>query len=87
MGKAFRRIGQAPPTRPKILSVRDVSTAIRLFVEGSESSTLNGILARDGNFFEQEWQTLWLPSVAIYMETNPRKRADFLVRGRGILDE
>jgi hypothetical protein len=34
-----------------------------------------------------EWRTLWLPSTAIYMETNPGSRADFLIAGRGMFHE
>jgi len=57
---------------------------LRFFVESDERSTLEAILKRDGSYFEEEWRTLWLPSSAIYMETEPQLRADFLVRGRGI---
>lgn len=59
---------------------------LRFFVQSHESSVLKAVLERDGSFFEKEWRALWLPSVAAYMETNPRGRADYLVRGRGLTE-
>jgi hypothetical protein len=68
---------------PKIAPLYDC----RLFVESHEATALPAILERDGDYFENEWRSLWLPSAAIYMKTNPRSRADFLVRGRGMFNE
>jgi len=59
----------------------------RFFVESHEATVLQAVLERDGDYFENEWRTLWLPSTAIYMETNPRSRADFLIAGRGMFHE
>jgi hypothetical protein len=60
---------------------------MRLFLESHEPTILDAVLERDGNFFDKEWRNLWLPSVSIYMETNPRARADYLITGRGIVHE
>jgi hypothetical protein len=54
---------------------------------GNEATILQAILERDGDYFEHEWRTLWLPSIAICMKTDPRSRADFLIRGRGMINE
>ena len=56
---------------------------IRFFVESDETTILEAVLKRDGNYFENEWRDLWLPNAALYMETKPRERADFFVAGRG----
>lgn len=56
---------------------------IRFFVQSDGTSMLEAILKRDGNFLEKEWRSLWLPSIASYIMTNPQERADFLVVGRG----
>jgi len=60
--------------------------SLRLFVESRETTVLTAVLSRDGHYFEAEWRNLWLPSVDIYMKTNPRARADLLVQGRGIIE-
>jgi len=67
---------------PKITPLYD----IRFFIE-SDDAIIESILERDGTFFEKEWRTLWLPSVEVYMQTNPRIRADFLVAGRGVVTD
>ncbi len=57
---------------------------LRFFVESDETTILEAVLERDGNYFEKEWRNLWLPSLALYMETKPRERTDFFVAGRGV---
>lgn len=57
---------------------------VRFFVESDETTILDAVLRRDGNYFENEWRDLWLPNAALYMETKPRQRADFFVAGRGV---
>ncbi|GLQ54388.1 hypothetical protein GCM10010862_16470 [Devosia nitrariae] len=56
----------------------------KVFVE-SDPATLPSALAERGyGPWEEEWQTIFLPSVEIYMQTRPRDRAELLVAGRGI---
>lgn len=56
----------------------------KVFVE-SDAATLPAALAARGfGPWEKEWQTLFLPSTEIYMQTRPRDRADLLVAGRGL---
>jgi hypothetical protein len=39
---------------------------------------------RDGTSDEANWHNLYLPSVDLYMATEPKARADVVVAGRGI---
>lgn len=64
---------------PDIASLFD----LRFFVESDETSILEAVLERDGNYFEKEWRDHWLPNAALYMKTKPRERADYMVAGRG----
>lgn len=51
----------------------------------SDPATLPAALAERGyGPWEKEWQTIFLPSVEIYMETRPQDRASLLVAGRGL---
>jgi uridine kinase len=56
---------------------------LRFFIESGAASTFDAAMARDGRAWAEEWRTLFLPSVALYMETAPQSRADHLVAGRG----
>ena len=57
---------------------------LRFFIESDEASTYAAAMARDGERWALEWRTIFLPSVVLYMETNPRARADHVVAGRGV---
>lgn len=56
---------------------------LRLWVESDAATVLDASLARGVGGWEQEWRALFLPSVALYLETKPVGRADILVAGRG----
>lgn len=57
---------------------------LRLWVESAPSTTLTAALARGVGDWEHEWRNLFMPSVELYLQTNPRSRADYLVKGRGV---
>lgn len=56
---------------------------LRVFVESDRRSTLQTALDRGVGAWETEWRELFLPSVDLYMSTEPENRADVLVAGRG----
>lgn len=56
---------------------------LRLWVESDASTTLSASLARGVGDWEHEWREVFMPSVELYMQTQPRQRADHLVAGRG----
>lgn len=56
---------------------------LRLWVEGDPNTTLAASLARGVGDWEHEWREVFMPSVELYLETNPKQRAEHLVAGRG----
>jgi len=56
---------------------------LRIFVESDRASTLQTAIDRGVGAWETEWRELFLPSADLYMLTEPQKRADLLVAGRG----
>jgi uridine kinase len=56
---------------------------LRLWVESDATTTLAASLARGVGDWEREWRELFMPSVELYLTTDPRKRADCIVAGRG----
>ena len=56
---------------------------MRLWVESDASTTLAASLARGVGDWESEWRTLFMPSVALYLASDPWLRADHIVAGRG----
>jgi hypothetical protein len=57
---------------------------VGVFVDSDRATTLQAALDRGVGLWEREWRELFLPSVDLYMGTNPRSRADLLVSGRGV---
>ena len=49
-----------------------------------EATTLAASLARGVGDWEHEWREVFMPSVALYLETEPKRRADFIIAGRGL---
>jgi uridine kinase len=49
---------------------------IRIFIESDRSTVLQTATQRGVGPWEREWADLFLPSVDLYMATEPRKRAD-----------
>lgn len=86
-------IGDERETRPDhLVVVEGVSSLhpslaplydLRIWVESDASTVLEASIARGLGDWEHEWRTLFLPSVALYLETNPLERADLVVAGRG----
>ena len=56
---------------------------LRFWVESDAASMLDAALSRGVGDWAGEWRTLFAPSVALYLDSDPRSRADFVVRGRG----
>jgi uridine kinase len=56
---------------------------LRFFVESDESSIVATAIQRGDGQWAREWQDYFLPSTHLYMQTDPRSRADHLVAGRG----
>jgi uridine kinase len=55
---------------------------VRVFVASDRATTLQTAMRRGVGPWEREWRELFLPSVDIYMATEPQRRADVVVRGR-----
>jgi len=56
---------------------------LKAWVESDAATTLQASIDRGVGSWEREWRDLFMPSVALYMETDPQKRADLVVAGRG----
>jgi uridine kinase len=56
---------------------------LRFWVESDADTTLAASLARGTSGWDDEWRGLFMPSVALYLATDPRGRADHVVAGRG----
>lgn len=56
---------------------------LRLWVESDPATTLEASLARGVGAWERDWRELFMPSVALYLATDPQQRADLRVMGRG----
>lgn len=67
---------------PNLKPLYDLS----FWVESDASSTLQASLERGVGDWAFEWQNLFMPSVELYLETSPKDRADFIVKGRGYLE-
>ena len=57
---------------------------LRFWVDSDASTMLQASLDRGVGAWGREWRELFLPSVKLYMQANPRERADFHVTGRGL---
>ena len=56
---------------------------LRLWIDSDAATTLDASLERGVGDWEQDWRDLFMPSVALYLATDPQRRADLLVKGRG----
>jgi uridine kinase len=56
---------------------------LSFWVESDAKTTLTASLARGVGDWAHEWRELFMPSVALYLDSQPRQRADYRVRGRG----
>lgn len=55
---------------------------LRIFVSSDRTTILTAAQSRGFGPWEREWETLFLPSVDLYMATQPEGRADWIVAGR-----
>jgi len=56
---------------------------VRIWVESDPATTLAASIGRGVGGWAEPWERLFLPSVALYLETRPRTRADLIAAGRG----
>ena len=56
---------------------------LRFWVESDADTVLSASTARGVGPWEREWREMFIPSVELYLETEPKARADFVVIGRG----
>jgi uridine kinase len=55
----------------------------RIWVESDAATMLAASVARGVGDWMRQWEEMFLPSVGLYLETDPRGRADILAAGRG----
>jgi uridine kinase len=56
---------------------------LRIWVESDHQTTLAASLERGVGSWAHEWQFMFLPSVELYLRTDPKSRADVVALGRG----
>lgn len=56
---------------------------LRVWIESDAETTLSASLERGVGSWAREWEFLFLPSVKLYLQTDPKARADVVVLGRG----
>jgi uridine kinase len=77
---------EAPVIVEGVSSLNPVLTDIfdvRVFVESDRSTTLQAAMQRGVRRWERQWRDLFLPSVDLYVASEPQNRANLLVIGRG----
>ena len=57
---------------------------LRIWVESDAATVLDAAQARGVGNWAREWQVMFVPSVALYLQTDPIGRADLLAAGRGV---
>lgn len=57
---------------------------LRIWVESDAATTMEASIRRGVGAWEAEWRDMFLPSVELYLKTDPRSRADVVVAGRGV---
>jgi uridine kinase len=57
---------------------------LRIWVESDAATALEAVRARGMGSWAREWERMFLPSVELYLRTDPTARADVLAAGRGI---
>jgi uridine kinase len=56
---------------------------LRIWVESDAATVLDAARARGVGNWAREWEVMFVPSVALYLRTDPIGRADLLAAGRG----
>ncbi|MBV9252349.1 MAG: hypothetical protein JO227_24275 [Acetobacteraceae bacterium] len=57
---------------------------LRIWIESDSKTTLSASLERGVGTWAREWELMFLPSVELYLQTNPKTRADVIALGRGV---
>jgi hypothetical protein len=57
---------------------------LRVWIESDAETTLAASFERGIGSWACEWEFLFLPSVALYLQTDPKARADVVALGRGM---
>ena len=57
---------------------------LRIWVESDAATVLAAAGARGVGNWAREWEIMFVPSVALYLQTDPIGRADVLAAGRGV---
>jgi len=57
---------------------------LKIFVDSNRATTLTAAMERGVGKWAAEWRDLFLPSADIYMLSEPTRRADVIIAGRGI---
>jgi uridine kinase len=60
---------------------------VKLWVDSDRASVLRTAELRGGGVWLEAWRTLFLPSMDLYMRTQPERRADIVVLGRGAVGD
>jgi hypothetical protein len=56
---------------------------LRVWVESDAETTLAASFERGVGSWAREWEFMFLPSVGLYLRTDPKARADVVALGRG----
>lgn len=56
---------------------------LRIWAENDAATLLDAARARGVGNWAREWEIMFVPSVALYLQTDPISRADLLAAGRG----
>ncbi len=61
--------------------------ALRIYVDSDSTTTFSASVTRGVGAWFGEWRDWFLPSVDLYLATDPVSRADLVIAGRGIATE
>jgi uridine kinase len=59
---------------------------LRIWIESDAETTLAASLQRGVGSWAHEWEFVFLPSVELYLQTDPKARADLVACGRGRIE-
>ena len=57
---------------------------LRIWVESDAATVLDAARARGVENWGREWEAMFVPSVGLYLQTEPITRADLVTAGRGV---
>ena len=57
---------------------------LKIFVESDRKTILEAAIRRGHGKWDKEWRELFMPSADLYMRTDPERRADLIIPGRGM---